>query len=423
MSQSTARVLALLEVLQAQPGLTAAELAQRLGVDERTVRRHVAALVGLGLPVQAERGRHGGYRLLPGYRLPPLMLTDEEAVAVVLGLVKGGFGTAARESALGKIERVLPAALRERVRAVRETLGFTRPAPTDNTPPTGHVLTLGEAVRDGRRLTVTYRSWRGVDSERDFDPYGVVVHAGKWYAAGHDHASGELRTLRVDRIAGIAPTGARFDPPEGFDAVAHVVGSLAAVPYRHEVEVLLHTTLAEARARIPATVGATHATPHGAVRLTCRAERLDGMARMLVGLGWEFEVRRPAALREEIRALGRRLVNNAEVPTYVKSVTFDCADALRVARFWAAALGTDVDDDATEERAYVEAAGWGGPNMWFVRVPEPKTAKNRMHFDLRAPGPVADEVARLEALGARVQQVRDDLTVMLDPEGNEFCVE
>jgi hypothetical protein len=109
--------------------------------------------------------------------------------------------------------------------------------------------------------------------------------------------------------------------------------------------------------------------------------------------------------------------------SYIKSVTFDCADALRVATFWAAALGSDLDEESTVERAFVEAPGWGGPNMWFVRVPEPKTAKNRMHFDLRAPGPIADEVARLAALGAIVQRSGDDLTVMLDPEGNEFCVE
>ena len=88
--------------------------------------------------------------------------------------------------------------------------------------------------------------------------------------------------------------------------------------------------------------------------------------------------------------------------SYIKTVTWDCADALRVARFWAAALGTDVDEESTPDRAFVEAAGWGGPNMWFVRVPEAKTAKNRVHFDLRAPGPVADEVARLTALGATV---------------------
>lgn len=107
----------------------------------------------------------------------------------------------------------------------------------------------------------------------------------------------------------------------------------------------------------------------------------------------------------------------------IKSVTFDCADAVVLARFWAAALGTDVDEDATAERAYVEAAGWGGPNIWFVRVPEPKTAKNRMHFDLRAPGAIGDEVRRLEALGASVARRLDGHIIMNDPEGNVFCVE
>jgi hypothetical protein len=111
------------------------------------------------------------------------------------------------------------------------------------------------------------------------------------------------------------------------------------------------------------------------------------------------------------------------MPSYVKTVTFDCTNALMLARFWAAALGSNVDEDSSAERAYVEAPGWGGPNMWFVQVPEPKTAKNRMHFDLRAPGPVEDEVARLVALGATVLRHGDNLTVMTDPEGNEFCVE
>ena len=109
--------------------------------------------------------------------------------------------------------------------------------------------------------------------------------------------------------------------------------------------------------------------------------------------------------------------------SYIKNVTFDCADALVTATFWAAALGSNVDEDSTSERAFVEAAGWGGPNMWFVAVPEPKTAKNRIHLDLRAPGSVEDEVARLRALGATVLRVGEDLTVMADPEGNEFCVE
>src|SRR6266702_3614682 len=111
------------------------------------------------------------------------------------------------------------------------------------------------------------------------------------------------------------------------------------------------------------------------------------------------------------------------MPSVIKSVSFDAADALTLAQFWAAVFGSDVDEDSTPEKAYVEAPGWGGPNIWFARVPEPKTAKNRLHLDLRAPGAVADEVARLVALGALVVRVDADLTVMRDPEGNEFCVE
>jgi hypothetical protein len=111
------------------------------------------------------------------------------------------------------------------------------------------------------------------------------------------------------------------------------------------------------------------------------------------------------------------------MPTFIKSVTFDCRDALRLAEFWARVLGSDVDEDATVEKAYVEAPGWGGPNMWFQSVPEPKTAKNRMHFDLRAIGTVQDEVRRLTDLDASVKQEGLHLVVIADPEGNEFCVE
>lgn len=316
MSQSTGRVLALLEVLQAQPGITGPQLAERLGIDERTVRRYAAALADLGLPVRAERGRYGGYRLAPGYRLPPLMLGDDEAVAVVLGLLAAerlglGIGTAARASALAKIERVLPAVLRERVQAVRETLGFTQPARAGGLFDVRHLLSLGEAARDRRRVTLTYRSWRGEDSERDFDPYGVVFHAGRWYASGFDHRRGELRTLRLDRIGSVSVGETRFEAPAAFDAAGHVVAGLAAVPYRHEVEVLLRATPDEVRRRVPATVGAV-SPAGGDARLVCRAEYLDGMARMLAGLGWDFTVVRPDALRDEVAKLGRRLVALAD---------------------------------------------------------------------------------------------------------------
>ena len=108
---------------------------------------------------------------------------------------------------------------------------------------------------------------------------------------------------------------------------------------------------------------------------------------------------------------------------FVKSVTFDASDTLRLATFWAAALGSNVDEDSTVDRAWVEPGGWGGPTLWFQRVPEPKTAKNRQHFDLRALGTVAAEVERLVGLGASVTGADGDVVVMADPEGNEFCVE
>jgi len=109
--------------------------------------------------------------------------------------------------------------------------------------------------------------------------------------------------------------------------------------------------------------------------------------------------------------------------SFIKSVTFDCVVPLRLAAFWAEALGSNVDEDSTQEKAYVEPAGWGGPSIWFQRVPEDKIAKNRQHFDLRSVGPISDEVRRLTSLGARVLRESDDLVVMADPEGNEFCVE
>ena len=119
----------------------------------------------------------------------------------------------------------------------------------------------------------------------------------------------------------------------------------------------------------------------------------------------------------------KRLDYRARMPSFVKSVTFDCHDPLALAAFWATALGSDVDEDSTAERAWVEPAGWGGPSLWFQRVSEPKVAKNRQHFDLRATGPLEGERDRLVALGASVVREGGDLIVMLDPEGNEFCLE
>jgi len=308
-SHPTTRILAMLELLQASHRLGGAELARQLGVDERTVRRYAARLAELGIPVVAERGRYGGYRLMPGYKLPPLMLTDDEAAAVVLGLLAAGrlgLPAAGTASALAKVQRVLPVALRSRIAALRQTLGITMRPADAAAPDIGTVLTLAEAAGQRRRVRLRYRSWAGEDSERDLDPYGLVLHSGRWYVTGRDSRSGQIRTFRVDRVTAAAPSRETFEPPPDFDPVRQVASSLAAVPYAHEVEVLLATTLEDARRRLPPSAGTLSEAGDG-VLLRARAEHLAGVAMMLAGLGWPFTIREPAALRDEVRALADRL--------------------------------------------------------------------------------------------------------------------
>ena len=316
MSYPTSRVLAMLELLQAGRHLTGRALAERLGVDERTVRRYAERLAELGIPVETRRGRHGGYRLLPGFKLPPLMLTDDEATAVVLGLLAGrrlGLPGEATESALAKVQRVLPTVLRERVQALQETLGFTMASRDGSSPAVSAVLALAAAAHERRRVRLRYRSWKGEDSERDLDTYGLVFHSGRWYATGHDHLSGEVRTFRIDRVRSVRPEerAGSYEIPAGIDPVHHVTRSLAAVPYAHEVEVLVEAPVDEVRRRVPASIATVTEIDVGVLMRT-RAESLEGMARMLAGLGRPFVIRRPDELRAAVRDLAQTLTAQAD---------------------------------------------------------------------------------------------------------------
>jgi predicted DNA-binding transcriptional regulator YafY len=306
MASPTARLLELLELLQARPLTTGREIADRLGVDARTARRYVGVLQELGIPVEGQRGVGGGYRIRPGYRLPPLMLADEEAVVVVLGLLANRGASDAVDGALAKINRVLPSSLRRRIEALEETLGFTRStsaAPAD----AAAVLLLADAIRRRRRVRTAYRSFSGDDSERELSPHGLVVHSGRWYLAAHDHLRDDLRTFRVDRMSGAALIeGACIEPPDGFDAVGHVTKSLASVPWRWEVEVLLDLAVDEAARRIPATLAELVGDPDGTL-LRMRVESLDWMATVLAGLGCGFTIRRPDELRASVAGLAERL--------------------------------------------------------------------------------------------------------------------
>ncbi|KFZ83571.1 transcriptional regulator [Amycolatopsis sp. MJM2582] len=316
MTRPIARVLALLEILQSGGTRTVAELADRLDVDERTVRRYAEHLVDLDIPVRSVRGRYGGYRLAPGYRMPPLMLTDEEALAVLLGLVAGrraGLITtsvAAVESAVAKVRRVLPEALGRRLDALLENADFTAPARKPLSAEAEVLLTVAEAARDRRPVALAYLAGHGGASERVVHPYGVVAHSGRWYLTGFDSASGEVRTFRVDRIQSAETRAGTFETPDGFDPAERVLTALAETPYRHDVSVWIEATPEEIRAVFPPSV-ATLETDGDRVRVRVRAQRLDWIPPLLAALDRPFDIERPAELRDLVGALAARLAERA----------------------------------------------------------------------------------------------------------------
>jgi predicted DNA-binding transcriptional regulator YafY len=332
MARPTAHVLTLLELLQSGGTRTAAELAGRLGVDERTVRRYVDHLVDLDVPVEAVRGRYGGYRLAAGYRLPPLMLTDDEALAVLLGLVAGrraGLMTAtgaAGETAAAKIRRVLPARLARKLEAVLESLAFTAPAAEPAVPETGVLLSIADAVRHHRPVSIRYTAADGRRSERTLHPYGLVAHSGRWYVTGADPGIGEDRTFRLDRVTDARTLPGSFEPPAGLDPAQRVLSGFAAAPYRHHVILRIQGTAEQIRAVLPASIASLEGDcepPVGAdraagqwLRVELRAERLDWLPPVLSALDRPFVIEQPDDLRGLVIAHAERLAASArQIPS------------------------------------------------------------------------------------------------------------
>jgi len=301
-TRPTTRVLTLLEILQAGGTRNVGELADRLGVEERTVRRYAVHLADLGIPVESVRGRYGGYRLAAGYRMPPLMLTDDEALAVSLGLVAGRraglvpTSAAAAESAAAKLQRVLPATLGRRLdallRTVEVTVGGRPPVPVETTV----LLVLAQAARDRNPVALGYATSDGRCSERTVHPYGLVARSGRWYVMGADSASGDTRTFRLDRITAPEILAGTFDVPSGFDAVERLLSGFAEAPYQHAISIRIHDTAQRVRSRLPPGVASVEdiAEPAGWARIQLGAERLD----------W---VEHPDELRGLLRSLADRL--------------------------------------------------------------------------------------------------------------------
>lgn len=303
MTNPTTRVLALLELLQSHGLMSGTELARRLEVDPRTLRRYIQALDTLGIPVLAERGRDGGYRLMHGFKLPPMMFTNDEAMALSLGLLAsrslGLDGKApAGESALSKLERVMPDKLSKRVRAIGETvaLDIRRASSTSNA---AILATLSAAAQGQQRVHLAYLSPQQERTERDVDPYGVAFVNGSWYVVGYCHLRQGERAFRIDRVQDAQALPQSFGRPARFDAVAYMNKAFATLPRAHSVSVLLRAELDAARAAIFTTLGVLE-TVDGGTMLHSQADDLGWMARELARLPFPFTIVKPAALRNEL---------------------------------------------------------------------------------------------------------------------------
>jgi predicted DNA-binding transcriptional regulator YafY len=317
MTRTAGRLLALLSLLQGRRDWPGAELAGRLEVSSRTLRRDVERLRELGYPVESATGPAGGYRLRSGAAMPPLLLDDEEAVAIAVGL-----RTAARSSVAGieetsvralvKLEQVLPARLRRRVQALGAATAIL-PAGGGPTVDPQHLTVLAGACRDSERLRFAYRSRDGVDSRREVEPHSLANVGRRWYLVAWDRAREDWRTFRVDRIAAPAPTGARVarrDLPAD-DAAAFVAQRMSAAPRGHEARLTLHAPAAEIEARAPVGWGAVRPLDDRTCEYRTSDDDLDWLAVRVIMLRVDFELHEPPELAERLRALAARLERGA----------------------------------------------------------------------------------------------------------------
>jgi predicted DNA-binding transcriptional regulator YafY len=316
MLDTSARLLKLLSLLQLHRDWSGADLADRLSVSPRTIRRDVDKLRELGYPVHASTGTAGGYRLGAGAALPPLLLDDDEAVAVAVGLRTAAQGavTGIEETsvrALAKLEQVLPSRLRHRVNALQTyTVPVTPAGPTVD----AEVLTtLSAACRDHERLRFDYADHSGTTTLRSTEPHRLVAKGRRWYLVAWDLDRDDWRTFRADRITPRIPTGPRFTPrePPADDLADWVTRGTWGAGWRYDVEVLLRVSKDEVTARVPSYIGDFEAVDAHSCRFRTGTETLETAATYLGMLGADFEVIKPAELKQHLRTLADRYARAA----------------------------------------------------------------------------------------------------------------
>ncbi len=312
MLQTSARLLRLLSLLQARRYWSGGDLAEALEVTARTLRRDIDRLRSLGYPVDSTSGTAGGYRLGAGASMPPLLLDDDEAMAVSVGLRTAAGGSIAgiedaAVRALVKLEQVLPARLRRRMLALHaHIVPLRRPGPT---VAADVIATIASACRDREKLIFQYRDRNAAATERVIEPHGLVHTGSRWYLVAWDAARGDWRTFRVDRIQPPMATRDRFVPRTvpGEDLAAYVSRSIASVQYDVRALVLLHAPMELVAERVSSCSGVLEPIDAQRCLLHMGAHSLDALAMWIAFVGVEFEVRDPPELAEHVLRASERL--------------------------------------------------------------------------------------------------------------------
>lgn len=314
MYNPTMRLLAILELLQSHEQLSAHELAQRLAVKERSIRRYITMLRDMGIPIESERGRYGGYSLLPGYRLPPMMFNHDEIVQVMTGLMLmreiGTVSVLAVDSAVSKIERVLPEELGRHTQALRQALSLDMMAFPTQAVSSQRILTVSLAAVDKRCLQIAYLSAKGEHSQRIISPYGIVLHGNNWYVPAYCHLRDDLRIFRLDRFQSVAESDLAFNDMD-LKPQSYVLKTLAHTPGLHEFKVILHASLETASEIIPQSIAILeeHA---GETLLRCYADDPYWLARYLARLELPFSVLETDELRVAIKSIAGQMLAGIE---------------------------------------------------------------------------------------------------------------
>lgn len=315
MYNPTTRLLTILELLQARSEISGYEIAHKLEVEERSVRRYITMLRDMGIPIDGERGRHGGYSLRPGFRLPPLMLTDEEVTAVMLGLMLthelGITSIPAIISATAKIQRILPETLRQSADALWHSLIVDNVQLGAAAVSNEWITACSRASYEGNCLHISYAAGDGTITHRLIAPYGLVLHARTWYMAAYCHLREDLRVFRLDRVRSIAATTQPFTKPEQFDSRAFILGSIMRGEGNYAFEVRFDAPLATVQTVIPQTMAILESAGNQTV-MRCYSDDPYWLARYLVRIEVPFTVIQSDELRDALREMAVHILATIE---------------------------------------------------------------------------------------------------------------